>query len=114
MDHHMRASDADRERVVVLLHEQVGAGRLTLDEFAQRSATAYQSSTIGELHALTHDLPISAPAPMPSSTLAARPSLMPVLLVLALALLLGGTFFAIASVGAADSMTQMMDHMMGR
>jgi hypothetical protein len=37
-----------------------------------------------------------------------------VLLVLALVLLLGGTFFAITSLSAVDSMTQMMNNMMGR
>ena len=61
MNEPMRASDEDRERVVVMLHEQVGAGRLTLDEFSQRSASAYQSRTVGELHALTRDLPRPAP-----------------------------------------------------
>jgi hypothetical protein len=110
MNEPMRASDVDRERVVVMLHEQVGAGRLTLDEFSQRSASAYQSRTVGELHALTRDLP----RPVPSPTVAARPDLMPVFLVLALVLLLGGMFFAITSLSAPDSMTQMMSHMMGR
>jgi hypothetical protein len=110
MNDPMRASDEDRERAVVTLHEQVGTGRLTLDEFSQRSASAYQSRTVGELHALTRDLP----EPVLSPTVAKRPDLMPVLLVLALVLLLGGTFFAITSLSAADSMTQMMSHMMGR
>jgi Domain of unknown function (DUF1707) len=107
----MRAADADRERVVVMLHEQVGTGRLTLDEFSQRSATAYQSDTIGELDELTRDLPRPAPMPIPAT----QPSLLPVFLVLTLALLLGGTFFALTSLGTADSMNQMMSHMtMGR
>jgi hypothetical protein len=114
MNDPMRASDEDRERVVVMLHEQVGAGRLTLDEFSQRSASAYQSRTVGELHALTRDLPKPVPEPVSSPTVAARPNLMPVLLVLALVLLLGGIFFAITSLSAADSMTQMMNNMMGR
>jgi len=35
---------------------------------------------------------------------------MPVFLVLALVLLLGGTFFAVSSLSAADSMTHMMGH----
>jgi hypothetical protein len=38
MDPWMRASDADRERVVGALHEQVGTGRLTVEEVLQRSA----------------------------------------------------------------------------
>lgn len=114
MNPRMRASDADREHVVAILREQVGTGRLTLEEFSQRSATAYQSQTVGELDALTRDLPRPAPAPVMAPTLAAQPSLLPMLLVFAVALLLGGTFFALTSLGAGDSMNQMMTHMMGR
>jgi hypothetical protein len=114
MNPRMRASDADREHLVALLREQVGTGRLTLEEFSQRSATAYHSRTIGELDALTRDLPRPAPAPVHAPTLAAQTNLLSVLLVLAVALLAGGTFFALTSLGAADSMTQTMNHMMGR
>ena len=110
MNPRMRASDTDREDVVAVLREQVGTGRLTLEEFSQRSASAYQSRTVGELDALTRDLPGLAPAPV----LAARPGLLPVLLVLTVALLVGGTVFALISLDAAGSMTQMMNHMMGR
>jgi hypothetical protein len=112
MNPRMRAADADREHVVAMLREQVGTGRLTLEEFSERSATAYRSRTIGELDALTRDLPRPAPALAPP--LAAQSGLLPVLLVLAVALLAGGTFFAFTSLDAADSMTQMMNHMMGR
>lgn len=114
MNPRMRAADVDRERVVATLHEQVGTGRLTLDEFAARSASAYQSTTIGELDILTRDLPRPVPAPVRPPTFAVPPNLLPVLLVLAVALLVGGAFFAITSLGAADSMNQMMTHMMGR
>lgn len=55
----MRASDADRERVVSALQEQVGAGRLTLEEFEERSDQAYSAKTIGELRKITHDLPVN-------------------------------------------------------
>jgi hypothetical protein len=110
----MRASDADREHVVAILRDQVGTGRLTLEEFSERSATAYQSSTISELDALTRDLPRPAPAPVLAPTLAVQSGLLPVLLVLAVALLVGGTFLALASLDSGDSMTQMMNHMMGR
>ncbi|WP_219418106.1 DUF1707 SHOCT-like domain-containing protein [Pseudonocardia nigra] len=53
----MRASDADRERTVAILQREVGTGRLTLDEFSERSAIAYHARTLGELAALTRDLP---------------------------------------------------------
>lgn len=54
----MRASDADRERVVRALQEQVGEGRLTLSEFEQRTESAYAAKTIGQLRELTRDLPV--------------------------------------------------------
>jgi hypothetical protein len=54
----MRASDADRERVVQGLQEQVGEGRLTLAEFEQRSDQVYTAKTVGELRKLVDDLPM--------------------------------------------------------
>jgi hypothetical protein len=60
----MRASDADRERVVSAMQEQVGLGRLTLEEFEERSTVAYTAKTVGELRKLTRDLPIE-PFPEP-------------------------------------------------
>jgi hypothetical protein len=60
----MRASDSDREKVVQALQEQVGEGRLTLSEFEQRSTDAYATAkTVGELRALTEDLPVDPLAP---------------------------------------------------
>jgi len=60
----MRASDTDREKVVQALQEQVGEGRLTLAEFEQRSTEAYATAkTVGDLRALTDDLPIDPLAP---------------------------------------------------
>lgn len=54
--HDLRASDADRERVVALLAEAVGDGRLTLEEHAQRVEEASAARTLGELAGLTTDL----------------------------------------------------------
>jgi hypothetical protein len=64
----MRASDGDRERVVQALQEQVGEGRLTLQEFEERSTAVYEAKTVGELRKLLEDLPVdvfpqSAPPP---------------------------------------------------
>jgi hypothetical protein len=60
----MRASDNDREKVVQALQEQVGEGRLTLTEFEQRSTDAYATAkTVGDLRALTKDLPVDPLAP---------------------------------------------------
>jgi hypothetical protein len=54
----MRASDGDRERLVQALQEQVGEGRLTLEEFEERSGAVYEAKTVGELRKLTADLPV--------------------------------------------------------
>lgn len=52
----LRASDADRERVVAVLAEAAGDGRLTLEEHSQRVHQAYTARTLGELARLTEDL----------------------------------------------------------
>ena len=52
----LRASDADRERIVALLAEAAGDGRLTLDEHTERVHRAYRARTLGELASLTEDL----------------------------------------------------------
>lgn len=58
-----RAGDADRDRVVSLLRDHCVAGRLTLDEFSERTGTALVARTRQELDALLADLPTSsAPA----------------------------------------------------
>lgn len=52
----LRASDADRERVVSLLGEALADGRLSADEHAERISVAYAARTLGELIGLTADL----------------------------------------------------------
>jgi hypothetical protein len=52
----MRASDADRDRVIDMLREAVGDGRLTADEFDERLEAALSSRTLGELAVLIADL----------------------------------------------------------
>ncbi len=53
----LRASDADREQVVLALREHTAAGRLTLEEFAERMGRAYEAKTVAELEELGRDLP---------------------------------------------------------
>jgi hypothetical protein len=53
----MRASDEDRQRIVAALERHTGAGRLTLDEFAQRVGVASDARTMEELAAVVSDLP---------------------------------------------------------
>jgi uncharacterized protein DUF1707 len=60
----LRASDADRERIVTLLAEAAGDGRLTLAEHADRVSQAYQARTLGELARLTTDLATPAAQPL--------------------------------------------------
>ncbi|MEV4673457.1 MULTISPECIES: DUF1707 SHOCT-like domain-containing protein [Actinomadura] len=52
----LRASDADRERVVAVLGEAVADGRLSMAEHSERTARAYAARTLGELTGLTGDL----------------------------------------------------------
>jgi len=62
----IRASDDDRRRTVAALERHTGAGRLTLDEFAERARLAHDARTVDELAAVVRDLPAdgdSAPAP---------------------------------------------------
>ncbi len=58
----VRASDAEREEAVALLREHAAAGRLTLEEFAQRMTEAYDARTTAELDELARDLPPAPPA----------------------------------------------------
>jgi hypothetical protein len=60
----MRASDADREAVVALLHDAVGRGLLTVEEGNERVAAAYGARFVKDLPPLTADLP-PAPAKAP-------------------------------------------------
>ena len=52
----VRASDADRDRVVDVLRAAAGDGRLTAAEFDERLEAALTSRTLGEMAVLTADL----------------------------------------------------------
>jgi len=56
-DGSIRASDNDREQFVSALREAFSEGRLTMDEFDERTTAAYAARTWGELRELTDDLP---------------------------------------------------------
>jgi hypothetical protein len=53
----LRASDAERERVVAFLREHALLGRLTDDELEDRIGLAYAAVTVGDLEGLIGDLP---------------------------------------------------------
>src|SRR6266700_8335653 len=57
-DRPIRASDRERESVVDVLRDAYTDGRLTLEEFEQRTSAAYASKTWADLRELTGDLPV--------------------------------------------------------
>jgi hypothetical protein len=62
----LRASDAERERVVTFLREHALLGRLNDDELEDRIGLAYAAVTVGDLERLIADLPRAGqPAPRP-------------------------------------------------
>lgn len=56
----LRASHADRDRVVDVLRVAAGDGRLTAEELDERLEAALSARTHGELAVLTADLPVDA------------------------------------------------------
>jgi|SRR6516165_6668772 len=56
-DRPIRASDQERESVVDVLRDAYTDGRLTLDEFEERTSAAYAARTWADLRELTADLP---------------------------------------------------------
>jgi hypothetical protein len=54
---HLRASDTDRAAVATVLGRHMAEGRLTVAEYDERVARAYEARTYGELEQLTVDLP---------------------------------------------------------
>ncbi len=73
----LRASDAERERVITFLREHALLGRLSDDELEERIGLAYASVTVGDLERLIADLPRSQragtrPAPRPQPRPARR------------------------------------------
>jgi hypothetical protein len=63
-----RASDADRERFAVELHDHFAEGRLSLEEFQRRLDAVFGAQSLVELYGVTSDLP--HPGPKLSSKLA--------------------------------------------
>ena len=69
---HLRASHADRERVVGVLKAAFVEGRLAKDEFDLRVGQTFAARTYAELAALTADLPAAKP-PQPTQRVLLRP-----------------------------------------
>jgi len=73
-DGSLRVSDAQREDTVEVLRASAGAGRLDVDELADRVGQAYAARTVAQLAALTRDLPAVRP---PTPGYARRPARRP-------------------------------------
>lgn len=58
----LRIGDADREAAMDLLGEQYSLGRLTKDEFDERSDVLWSARTRGDLAPVFADLPVPATA----------------------------------------------------
>jgi len=56
----IRASDRDRAVIETVLADAFAEGRITRDEYDERTGTALASRTLGELVPLVSDLPVSA------------------------------------------------------
>src|SRR5215469_4474956 len=63
MDDRLRVSDADRDRVAVLLRVHFAAGRLTPGELDDRLAAALAAMTWGDLRRALDGLPGPPPVP---------------------------------------------------
>jgi uncharacterized protein DUF1707 len=63
----MRASDADRDRTIEVLAAASGEGRLSAEEYSERSDAALAARTLGDLARLTGDLPAAPPAGVPAA-----------------------------------------------
>ena len=57
-DRPIRASDKERDSVVDVLRDAYTDGRITLEEFEERTSDAYASKTWTDLRVLTSDLPV--------------------------------------------------------
>jgi hypothetical protein len=53
----LRASDADRDGAIAALASAASEGRLTLEEYSERSEAAMGARTLGELATLTANIP---------------------------------------------------------
>jgi hypothetical protein len=65
----LRASDAERDKAIEALATANAEGRLSLEEYSQRSEAALEARTLGDLAGLTADLPAPQPgdlAPVPA------------------------------------------------
>jgi Domain of unknown function (DUF1707) len=70
----LRASDADRDKILAQLSEHFQAGRLTTAEFDERSSRALSARTVGDLAGLMTDLPSAPGTEVPATAGPAQPT----------------------------------------
>ncbi len=74
VDHrHLRASDADRERVAEVLRNSAAEGRLELDELDERLRAVYAARTYADLEPILVDLPVASASPVGLEGVPPRP-----------------------------------------
>lgn len=72
----LRIGDAERESAMQVLGEHLGAGRLTVDEYGERSAQVATARTGGEIEEIFTDLPEPHPL-LPGTQAATTPAAQP-------------------------------------
>lgn len=72
----LRATDADRQRVIARLRGAAGEGAIDLDELEQRITAAYVARTVADLSTVTADLPATVAPPGAKAPKHRRPLVM--------------------------------------
>jgi hypothetical protein len=62
----LRVSDAERQQVVAMLQEHCAVGRLTVDEFSERTGEALAARTQADLDHVLRELPRLPPSSPPA------------------------------------------------
>lgn len=68
----LRASDLDRRTAATILHDALGRGQLTLDEFDERTAAVWAAKYVSDLEPLTNDLVPAVGTPQAAQRAAAE------------------------------------------
>jgi Domain of unknown function (DUF1707) len=93
----IRVSDAERDQAVAELSEHFQSGRLTQEEFEDRSGRALQARTVRDLAGLFNDLPHNAvAAPTPAGPVAGprmRLPLVPIIVLGVIVAILAGPVY---------------------
>jgi hypothetical protein len=93
----IRVSDAERDQAVAELSEHFQSGRLTQEEFEDRSGRALQARTVSDLAGLFNDLPhnvVPAPTPpMPAMGPRMRLPLVPIIVLGVILAILAGPVY---------------------